>query len=106
MDEKEIKSIESIMGEEAQEFTLRPGCKNENKGLFFNGRLPRGASLPEGYYKYDFRGSDYDPGRLTFLEKGVGVNHAGTFITKTPVEFPKAHPDWISLKGKGGYSLE
>lgn len=106
MNENEIKEIEKIMGEDAQEFTLHPGCKTECRGLFFNGRCPKNAKLPDGWYKYDFRGSDSDPGRLTFLEKGVGVNHAGTFFTKTPVQFPKDHPDWISLKGKGGYTFE
>lgn len=46
--------------------------------LFTNGRIGR-STVPEGWYCYDFRGSDDDPGELCYIEESVAVNHAGRF---------------------------
>ena len=40
--------------------------------LFTNDRIDR-ATIPEGWYCYDFRGSDSDLGKLNCVEPHVGV---------------------------------
>ncbi|MCH5278356.1 MAG: DUF4316 domain-containing protein [Christensenellaceae bacterium] len=57
-------------------------------GLFSNGRIPA-ADVPEGMYRYDLRGSDYDPGMPITVENRVVVNHAGSIITAKPLELPE-----------------
>ena len=52
--------------------------------LFTNGRLDR-ATVPQGWYCYDLRGGDDDPGAPAALEEHVGVNHAG------PIQIGRAH---------------
>lgn len=59
-----------------------------NPGLFTNARIDR-DTVPEGWYAYDLRGSDYDPGEPVTVEPNVVVNHAGTILTHEPVSFPK-----------------
>jgi hypothetical protein len=56
--------------------------------LFTNSRIDRTTVL-EGFYCYDLRGSDYDPGRPMTIEKQVAVNHAGAVLTPEPVTIPK-----------------
>ena len=53
--------------------------------LFSNGRIAL-ADLPEGLYRYDLRGSDYDPGMPATVEQNVAVNHAGAIITAKPLD--------------------
>ena len=53
--------------------------------LFSNGRIAL-ADLPEGLYRYDLRGSDYDPGMPVTVEQNVAVNHAGAIITAKPLD--------------------
>ena len=53
--------------------------------LFSNGRISL-ADLPEGLYRYDLRGSDYDPGMPVTVEQNVAVNHAGAIITAKPLD--------------------
>lgn len=48
-------------------------------GLFSNGRIDP-ATIPEGMYVYDLRGSDDDPGQPITVENHVTVNHAGSVI--------------------------
>ena len=36
--------------------------------------------MPEGVYRYDLRGSDYDPGQPILVEKTVIVNHAASVL--------------------------
>lgn len=36
--------------------------------------------MPEGLYRYDLRGSDYDPGQPVTVEKTVVVNHAASVL--------------------------
>lgn len=53
--------------------------------LFSNGRISL-SDLPEGLYRYDLRGSDYDPGMPITVEQNVAVNHAGAIITAKPLD--------------------
>ncbi len=57
-------------------------------GLFSNGRIDA-ADIPEGLYRYDLRGSDYDPGDPVTVEKRVVVNHAGSILTAKPLDIPE-----------------
>ena len=55
--------------------------------LFTNGRIDR-STVPEGWYCYDFRGSDDDPGELRYIEESVAVNHAGSILMPEKLELP------------------
>ena len=55
--------------------------------LFTNGRIDR-STVPEGWYCYDFRGSDDDPGELCYIEESVAVNHAGSILMPEKLELP------------------
>ena len=56
--------------------------------LFANGRVAL-ESLPEGIYRYELRGSDYDPGYPITVEKNVMVSHAATILTAVPLNLPE-----------------
>lgn len=56
--------------------------------LFFDERV-RQEDVPEGLYRYDLRGADYDPGEPALVENHVKVNHAGTILTAKPLDIPK-----------------
>lgn len=57
-----------------------------NKALFSNERIDK-SMLPQGLYCYDLRGSDDDPGIPITVEEQVAVNHAGSIVTATPLDF-------------------
>ncbi|MDD3778441.1 MAG: hypothetical protein PHU76_01785 [Synergistaceae bacterium] len=59
-----------------------------NPALFTNSRIDS-DTVPDGWYCYDLRGSDYDPGRPVTVEPRVVVNHAGSVLTHEPVKFRK-----------------
>ncbi len=59
----------------------------EVSAMFLNERV--GEDLPEGIYKYELRGADYDPGHPLVVENHVGVNHAGTILTVVPLQIPE-----------------
>ncbi len=65
---------ETLLNEELQEVEIF-----DKPGLFSNGRL-RDKEVPEGLYRYDLRGSDYDPGQPVTVEKIVVVNHAASVL--------------------------
>ena len=65
---------ENLLNEELQEIEIF-----DKPGLFSNGRL-RDEEVPEGLYRYDLRGSDYDPGQPITVEKTVVVNHAASVL--------------------------
>ena len=65
---------ENLLNEELQEIEIF-----DKPGLFSNGRL-RDEDMPEGLYRYDLRGSDYDPGQPITVEKTVVVNHAASVL--------------------------
>ena len=66
--------------------------------LFSNHRIDR-DTVPEGFYLYDLRGSDNDPGRPITMENRVAVNHAGAVLTAEPVKFQK-EKDYRRISGK------
>ena len=65
---------ENLLNEELQEIEIF-----DKPGLFSNGRL-RDEDVPEGLYRYDLRGSDYDPGQPVMVERNVVVNHAASVL--------------------------
>ena len=65
---------ETILDEQLQEIEIF-----DKPGLFSNSRL-RDENMPEGLYRYDLRGSDYDPGQPILVEKTVIVNHAASVL--------------------------
>jgi len=65
---------ENLLNEKLQEIEIF-----DKPGLFSNGRL-RDEDVPEGLYRYDLRGSDYDPGKPITVEKTVVVNHAASVL--------------------------
>ena len=56
--------------------------------LFTNSRIDR-DSVPEGFYCYDIRYSDFDDAVPATLEPFVYVNHMGTVLTKTDFDILK-----------------
>ena len=48
------------------------------------------CTVPLGFYCYDLRGLDKDPGRPVALEQHAGVNHAGAVLAPKPVKIPKS----------------
>ena len=66
--------------------------------LFTDSRINR-ATVPEGFYCYDLRGSDYDPIKPVTVENAVAVNHAGAVLTTKPVKFQK-DKDFRRISGK------
>ena len=62
--------------------------------LFSNGRIAENE-VPEGLYRYDLRGSDYDTGEPITVENHVAVNHAGTILSIHP--FPIPEKGYLSL---------
>ena len=63
---------ETILDEQLQEIEVF-----DKPGLFSNSRL-RDEDVPDGLYRDDLRGSDYDPGQPILVEKTVIVNHAAS----------------------------
>ena len=76
------------------------GCKRKTEefqhievfdkpALFTNGRIAR-DTVPKGWYCYDMRGSDDDPGELCYMEENVVVNHAGSVLMPEKLAMPKS----------------
>ena len=61
----------------------------DKPALFTNGRIAR-DTVPKGWYCYDIRGSDDDPGELCFMEENVVVNHAGSVLMPEKLAMPKS----------------
>ena len=59
----------------------------DKPALFTNGRIAR-DTVPEGWYCYDIRGSDDDPGALCYMEENVVVNHAGSVLMPEKLAMP------------------
>ena len=55
--------------------------------LLTNGRIAR-DTVPKGWYCYDIRGSDDDPGELCYVEENVVVNHAGSVLMPEKLAMP------------------
>ena len=61
----------------------------DKPALFTNGRIAR-DTVPKGWYCYDIRGSDDDPGELCYMEENVVVNHAGSVLMPEKLAIPKS----------------
>ena len=61
----------------------------DKPALFTNGRIAR-DTVPKGWYCYDIRGSDDDPGELCYMEENVVVNHAGSVLMPEKLVMPKS----------------
>ena len=59
----------------------------DKPALFTNGRIAR-DTVPKGWYCYDIRGSDDDPGELCYMEENVVVNHAGSVLMPEKLAVP------------------
>ena len=62
----------------------------DKPALFTNGRIAR-DTVPKGWYCYDIRGSDDDPGELCYMEENVVVNHAGSVLMPEKLAMPMPH---------------
>ncbi|MCD7956154.1 MAG: DUF3849 domain-containing protein, partial [Lachnospiraceae bacterium] len=60
----------------------------EVPALYSNGRISD-EEIPAGFYRYDLRGSDYDPGSPVTVENNVVVNHAAAILTMYPLNLPE-----------------
>jgi hypothetical protein len=85
--EEEIKTL-TLLKEYADQLSdpqLIEVC--DKIALFIDGRVDR-SSLPEGLYCYDFREGDGDDDfNFATLEPIVKVNHGGSAIFATPIDF-------------------
>lgn len=71
-------------------------------GLFSNGRIDP-ATIPEGMYVYDLRGSDDDAGQPITVENHVTVNHAGSVITAKPLDL--GENGWLTFTEEEGLNF-
>lgn len=69
--------------------------------LFTNARVDK-ATVPEGWYRYNIRGSDYDPGSFGTLEREVSVNHAGTILSPEEIPLSKGK-DYRPIRGSQNF---
>lgn len=60
----------------------------EMPALYSNGRIAD-EDIPAGFYRYDLRGSDDDPGRPVTVQNNVIVNHAASILTMYPLNLPE-----------------
>lgn len=72
--------------------------------LFTNNRVDR-ETVPEGWYCYDLRGSDYDPGTPISMEERVVVNHAGTILSPEKIPFAQGK-NYRNIRGKMNFICE
>ena len=98
----EVQTVSAVVHEIAhaklhntQKFPIPEGAKTYQEieifdvpGLFSNGRITA-EEVPDGFYRYDLRGSDYDPGIPVAVENQVVVNHAGSVLTAKPLPIPE-----------------
>ena len=71
----------------------------DKPALFTNGRIAR-DTVPKGWYCYDMRGSDDDPGELCYMEENVVVNHAGSVLMPEKLAMPKCGMERYHLEVK------
>ena len=64
--------------------------------LLTDSRISR-FTVPEGWFCYDLRGSDYDPGKPITVESSVVVNHAGTILTPTNLRLDEKKDQQIGI---------
>jgi len=56
------------------------------KPVLFTTARVESSTVPDGWHRYEIRGSDYNPGEFCTIERRVIVNHAGTVLS--PEEIP------------------
>ena len=88
------RSLHSMAPYEEPEKTLTSQAMTDEKlevvevlgqtALFTNGRVTE-QELPEGLYRYDLR--EGESIAFATIERNVAVNHAGTILTKAPLDF-------------------
>ena len=93
-------TVEEIMEEDPFMIFLPDGTEVE--GYFTNARVNK-ETLPEGWHAYDLR--EGDSGYICSIENNVLVNHAGTFLTETPIDFGEKGSLDISDDGEAGYTF-
>ncbi len=71
---------------------------DEHPFLYTDDRIWREA-LPIGWYCYELRGADSDPGIPATLEKNVRINHVGSLLTPIEVIIPTGG-DHINIEEK------
>ena len=80
----------------------------DKPALFTNGRIAH-DTVPKGWYRYDIRGSDYDPGELCYMEENVVVNHAGSVLMPEKLAIPESGyldvRDELDFLGEGNMTL-
>ena len=69
--------------------------------LFTNARVDK-ATVPNGWYRYSIRGSDYNPGKFATLEQKVIINYAGTILSPKKIPFP-AGKDYKRIRGSQNF---
>ena len=66
--------------------------------LLSNSRIDS-SSLPNGWFCYDLRGSDDDPGEPVTLEYKVNVNYAGTILSPALIKI-RNDKDYRYIRGQ------
>lgn len=79
-------SFEWVLENDLHGFIVGPGSNYENKGYYTNMHVDR-RTIPKGWYVYDIRHDD--AWKLSTIENKVIENHAGTFLTQTPLKLNK-----------------
>ena len=69
--------------------------------LTTNWLIPR-ETVPDGWFCYDMRGTDRDPGAHAELVNYTGFNHSGTVLSPKPLKRPATK---VRRIGKGDYFL-
>ena len=69
--------------------------------LFANARVDK-TTVPNGWYRYNIRGSDQDPGRFGTLEREVAVDYAGTILSPEEIPFPEGQ-DYKPIDGSQNF---
>lgn len=87
--------MQRLMREQQDKESLEETMENQEKyqeveffdvpALFANERVDM-ATLPQGIYRYELRGSDNDPGYPVTVENHVTVNYAATILTAFPLD--------------------
>ena len=65
--------------------------------LFTDSRISR-FTVPRGWFCYDLRGSDYDPGKPIMVENHVIVNHAGSILTPNDLKLERKKDKRIRVR--------
>lgn len=62
-------------------------------------------TIPEGWHRYEIRGSDNDPEALKTLEFSVSVNHSGTILIPEEIDIP-SNPGYVDIDEELDFLVE